>query len=129
MRASGSPEIRGDVWVEGWSSVGVDIGVTDARFACEYGGTRHTRNTRQTAVLVKVNSGWCRKSQEVRKRQTEMVGIQKTWICFHGAHRHTHTSIHGLHNQARKTERLLVTIWKKIAEESTRAIRGFVVCG
>ena len=32
--------------------------------------------------------------------------------CFHGAHRHTHTSIHGLLNQALKTARLSVTIWK-----------------
>ena len=32
--------------------------------------------------------------------------------CFHGAHRHTHTSIHGLINQAIRTARLSVTIWK-----------------
>ena len=33
-------------------------------------------------------------------------------ICFRGAHRHTHTSIHGLSNQALRTARLSVTIWK-----------------
>ena len=37
MRPSGSTEIRGSVVVEGWTSVGVHIGVTDARSACEYG--------------------------------------------------------------------------------------------
>ena len=31
---------------------------------------------------------------------------------LHGAHRHTHTSIHRLPNQALKTARLSVTIWK-----------------
>ena len=31
---------------------------------------------------------------------------------FHGANLHTHTSIHGLLNQALITERLPVTIWK-----------------
>ena len=31
---------------------------------------------------------------------------------LHGAHRHTHTSIHGLPKQALRTARLSVTIWK-----------------
>ena len=31
---------------------------------------------------------------------------------FHGAHRHTHTSIHWFLNQALRTARLSVTIWK-----------------
>ena len=35
---SGSTEISGAVGVEGGSSGCVDIGVTDARSACEYGG-------------------------------------------------------------------------------------------
>ena len=31
---------------------------------------------------------------------------------FHGAHRHTNASMHGLLNQALRTARLSVTIWK-----------------
>ena len=46
-------------------------------------------------------------------RKGTKVFVMRQVTVFHGAHRHTHICMHGLPNQALKTARLSVTIWKK----------------
>ena len=112
----------GTVGVEGWSSGGVDIGRTDTRVACEYGGHTERHNHELPGSIYSsgkrvprmpkrqwyVKDGLNTKSEE----NSSCVKRRTTVICFHGAHRHTHTFIHGLLNQALRTARLSVTIWK-----------------
>ena len=47
------------------------------------------------------------------REKSRCIKRRKTRMCFHGAHRHTHMFIRGLSNQALKTARLSVTIWRK----------------
>ena len=47
-------------------------------------------------------------------------------VFFHGALQHTHTSIHGLSNQALRTERLPVTIWKEFRRNQRARLGGLV---
>ena len=85
-----------------------------------------TQNSAHTKYLT-VCAPWVSEFSECRKnkgyvkdglntegeKNSRCVERRKAMICFHGAHRHTHTFIHGLPNQALRTERLPVTIWKK----------------
>ena len=50
--------------------------------------------------------------------------MRREAYVFHGAHRHTHTSIHGLLNQALRTARLSVTIWKNFRRNRRARVGG-----
>ena len=78
-----------------------------------------TQNSTNTYYLVlgtsweasfpRANKTWVQKDGLIiKKKDSRCVGIR----MLYGAHRHTHTFIHGLPNQALRTARLSVTIWK-----------------
>ena len=121
MLSSGSADTLGAVGVEGCSSGGVDIGVTDARRAVSRGVTQNSTNTCYLATWTPrvsefsvANKTMLRKDGlHVKKEEEKGFGMRREGY-FHGAHRHTHTSIHWLSNQALKTTRLSVTIWKNL---------------
>ena len=119
MLSSGSADTRGAVGVEGCSSGGVDIRVTDARRAVSRGVTQNSTNTCYLATctsrvgeLPGTNKTRLRKDGLHVRKEKKYESRDALGCVFHGAHRHTHTSIHGLLNQALRTARLLVTICK-----------------
>ena len=136
--SAGTTDTLCAVGVEEWSSGGVDIGggLTHGVLV-NMGVTQNSTYTKYLTVCAPLVSGFsgCRKDKgyikdglDVKSEKTSgCVERRMTVVCFHDAHRHTHTFIHGVPNQALRTERLPVTIWKKSGGTDARDSGGSVL--